>query len=177
MNAKSVVALPEGFTLEKFISGLTSANFRHMIRRDLRRVEECHPDKRIDDPRAFDSFLALNTHEFADSPFADARLAATFRRLVLDTRPRPFTVRTISVEIGGDIVGTYCTFAYGQTSFALLYGGDKHRCPGIGHYMNLSAIEDALATGKNTVDFAETDPGTAKERLLPSVPQWMFTSQ
>jgi hypothetical protein len=115
----------------------------------------------------------MNVARFKDSPLRDQRMVRAFETLVQPEGGCPYEVTIIAVRFEDDIAGVDLLFLYNGVAYPLLCGSNAEWFPGIGHYMTLLDIEEALRRSLSRVDFAEYDVGEHdKSRLFPTVRQY-----
>lgn len=143
---------------------------RSNLRRDQKRVEALQPQIQIDNFGDFAELVELNKGRFADSPFHDGRIVQVFEKIVELGRGRAaFKSRMISARIDGKIAAVDLIFIFGDVYYAMICGSDISVCNGIGNYMNLLDVKDALDLGVSIVDFADGTADSHKRKLFTSV--------
>jgi len=175
-NPKSMLSLSGIRCLDDYLLSL-SKKLRSNLRRDQRAIDALHPIIARNDPSHFEHLIRLNTAKFASSPLHNMNTVNAFRDILRTAGSRGvFDVTILAVKIGDDIAAVDLVFVCNDTSYPLLCGSDTERFPGIGHYMTLRDIEDALERDLSSIDFAE-DAGNDnyKHRLFATLPQYRLS--
>jgi len=173
-DPKSRLPLDHIHSVEEYLQSLPR-KLRSNLRRDQRAIDALHPVMVRDDWSTFQDLLRLNTAKFEDSPFHDPRTVQVFERLIRPEHPVPYSVMIIAARIGEDIAAADLIFQYNGVAYPILCGSDTRRFPGIGNFMTLVDIQDALQCSCSAVDFAEYEgENNYKSKLFPSVPQYLL---
>lgn len=170
MNSKAVLPLDDIQGAEQFLERLPK-KLRSNVRRDLRRMAELKIEMVYDDPSDFEVLVQMNKSRFEDSPFYDPRLEQVFRSL---RTSGPFTSHLFAARLHGKTIAVDCVFLWNRIMYPMLCAADIEAASGIGHYMNIVDIEQALAHNVHLIDFAETEEPSIKTKLFPIVPQYIY---
>ncbi len=153
-----------------------NTKLRQNLRRDKKRVDELNPEILFDHFEDLNALMRFNSDKFSDSPFKDERIIKTFNRIIENGKNGgKYKSRMISVKVNGEIVGVDLNFICGDVYYTMLCGNDTIKCPGIGHYLTLLDMQDALSLGLKLIDFAESEEGSYKEKLFKTIPQFVLT--
>lgn len=170
MNSKAVLPLHAFENVEDFITALPK-KVRSNLRRDVRQLEKKGIEVVVDDQKNFDELIRMNAERFPDSPFHDQRMVNVFRSLMTTS---PLEVHLFAARLDGQAVAVDYVFLWNDIMYPMVCGADVARAPGIGQYMNVVDIREALARNMHTVDFAETEEPSIKTKLFPIVPQFIY---
>ncbi len=175
-SPKNILSLRSLRTVEDYLA-IQSRKLRSNLRRIKRSIDLRHPQIIFNRFKDFNRLTYLNRKRFKDSCFHDTRVLHAFRALIRPGKRRKlYEVRTISVQIKGKVVGVDLIFIFKNTYYPLFCGNDLHHCSGIGMYMNLLDIQDALALGMKKMDYGESDPNASyyhyKHRLFSEISQY-----
>lgn len=170
-NPKSVLPLKNIASVDAYLETFPK-KLRSNLRHDQRVIEQQSPTVTEDHFEDLEAMIGWNRAKFPDSPWNDEKMRRCLTTLVSPSRKRPYDVHVLSVRIGGVLAAVDCLFSFNGTLYPLFCGSDIKQFPGIGHFMNLLDIQFALDHGMTAVDFAETEPGTIKEKLFPLVAQY-----
>lgn len=171
-NPKQILDIGMFSSPEDYLTGLNK-KVRSSLRNARNKVLALNPQLEIDDFSEFDTLLAFNKTRFSDSPFHDHRLIKTFKDLIKSGHDNMhFRVRMISIKVFGETVGVDFIFIVGDIYYPILCGNNLEKCPGIGNYLNLLDIEDAINLGMRRIDFTESDENSYKEKLFKTLPQY-----
>ncbi|MBD3208212.1 MAG: GNAT family N-acetyltransferase [Candidatus Nealsonbacteria bacterium] len=160
---------------EDFLAGL-SKNKRHGLRKDRRRIEKQDPKIIIDEFSDLDTLISLSKKRFHQkgegTDWEDARRIETFRQ-VMGLRDKSYKARMISIYLGGQPAGVDLNVIFKDSYYALKCGYDVQRFPGIGNFMNLFEIEDAISLGMKRFDLLQNNYEW-KDRLFQQVPLYKY---
>ncbi|MBD3279663.1 MAG: GNAT family N-acetyltransferase [Candidatus Pacebacteria bacterium] len=84
-----------------------------------------------------------------------------------------YQLRMITVIINGQVAAVDLIAIFNQCYYPLKCAYDVQNFPGIGNYVNLLEIKDALALGMNKIDFLEMNYGW-KDKWFTSVPLFKY---
>ena len=171
-DAKYILELEGLKTHEDHLMSLKK-NTRHNLRKDRRRIERQNPEIIINDFSLLPSLIALNKKRFKkDSGWNDSRRVETFSQ-VIKLSGKSYTARMVAIKIGDRIAGADLICVYNGTYFALSGGYDVKDFSGIGNYMNLVEIDDAISLGCNKIDFLQNN-FEWKDNWLAAVPLFKY---
>ncbi|MDP2643293.1 MAG: GNAT family N-acetyltransferase [Candidatus Peregrinibacteria bacterium] len=175
-NPKQILSLDGISSVEDFLMTVNK-KLRQNLRRDKKRVDEVNPEIVFDHFEDFGALVKFNSDKFLDSPFKDERMVKTFNLIIENGKNGvKYKSRMISVKVDGEIVGVDLNFICGDVYYTMLCGNDTEKCPGIGHYLTMLDIEDALSLGVKLIDFAESDEGSYKEKLFKTISQFALAT-
>jgi len=174
-NPKQLLIMDEIHSVDDFLMTVDK-KLRQNLRRDKKRVEDLNPEIVFDHFEDFEALMKFNSDKFLDSPFKDNRMVKTFNHVIENGKSgAKYKSRMISVKVNGEIVGVDLNFICGDIYYTMLCGNDTEKCPGIGHFLTMLDMQDALSMGVKLIDFAESDEGSYKEKLFKTLPQFVIT--
>lgn len=146
---------------------------RYNLKRDKRKIEILNPQIIIDDFSHFDALIDLSKKRFAqkgeDTDWEDPQRVDTFRKVIeLGQNDQSYKIRMISVLIGDKIAAVDLIAIFNDCYYPLKCGYEVGLFPGIGNFVNLLEIEDALKLGMKKMDFLEYGYGW-KEKWFQKV--------
>lgn len=134
-------------------------NERRNLRKDCHKVERMSPKIIIDRFNDLDKLVDICVTRFTqkgeDTDWDDQRRIDAFKNVIKNTG-KSYKIRMITIEVQGKAVGVDLIATYNDTYFALKCGYDVYSCPGIGNYMNMFEINDALKLGAKKIDFLQS---------------------
>jgi hypothetical protein len=148
---------------------------RHSLRKDRRRIESQSSRIVIDEFADFDQMVALAKKRFSGrggADWEDPRRIETFRQ-VIRLGGASYKARMISIKIGKKTAGVDLICLFNDTYFTVKCGYDVAEFPGIGNYMNLVEIDDAVRLGMKKIDFLQNNY-TWKSRWFESIPLFKY---
>lgn len=146
---------------------------RYNLKRDRRIIESQKPKIIFDRFTDYDNLVKLSIKRFTekgeDTDWEDPRRVETFRQVIKwGQKKRSYQVRMLTVMIGREMAAVDLIALFNQCYFPLKCGYDVTSFPGIGNYVNLLEIEDALKLGMRKMDFLEIGYGW-KDRWFEEV--------
>lgn len=151
-------------------------NRRRDLRKDRNRILRQNPEIIINNFADFEKLITLAKKRFSqkgeETDWEDKRRIETFRE-VIKLGGKSYQPRMITIKIGGKVAGVDLVCLYNQTYFALKCGYDVENFSGIGNYMNLFEIDDAISLGMKKIDFLQNNYEW-KERWFEAVPLFKF---
>lgn len=166
----------EGFENHEDYLMTLRKNRRHDLRKDRRKIERQNPQIIINDFADFDCLVELSKKRFQEkgeeTDWEDPRRVTTFRE-VIKLGGKSYRVRMITIEINGKVAGIDLICLYGKTYFTLKCGYDIQNFSGIGNFMNLLEIDDALKLGMKKIDFLQNNFGW-KSQYFQSSPLFKY---
>jgi CelD/BcsL family acetyltransferase involved in cellulose biosynthesis len=151
-------------------------NNRRNLRKDRNRIKKLKPKIIINKFSHFDNLVKLAKERFAkkgeETDWEDKRRIDTFR-YVIRLRDRSYKIRMVSIKIGNRIAGVDLNAIYNGTYYTLKCGYDVYRFPGIGNFMNLFEIDDAISLGLKRVDFLQNNYNW-KSQYFPALPLLIY---
>lgn len=174
---KYILDLRKIHSVEDFLARFKKKK-RYNLRRDKRLIETQKPQIIFDHFADFDHLVALSKkrlHEKGrEADWHDPRRVETFRQVIrLGQSKNSFKVRMITVRIGEKIAGVDLIALFGQDYYSLKCGYDVQNFPGIGNFVNLVEIEDALGLGMKKIDFLEIGYGW-KQRWFEEISLFQY---
>mgnify|MGYP001586914852 CR=1 FL=1 len=162
---------------DAFLTSLTHKK-RYNFKRDQRIITEQDPQIFYDRFEDFEHLVTLSKERFSqkgeDTDWNDLRRVEAFREVIARGQKKTsFSVRMISVEIDGYLAAVDLIAIYNGVYYPLKCGYDVHRFPGIGNYMNLLEIDDAVDLDAHTIDFLEIGYGW-KDKWFTALPLLKF---
>ena len=156
---------------EDFLMSLKK-NRRHGMRKDWKRIQSQNPEITINNFNDIDQLISLAKKRFADkgqrADWEDPRRIATFKEIIR-LKDKSYRTRMITIKINGIVAGVDLICLYQDTYFAVKCGYNVSQFSGIGNFMNLFEINDALELGMKKIDFLQNNYEW-KEGLFESLP-------
>lgn len=177
-DAKYVLNIEKFSSHEDYLMTLKK-NPRHSLRKDRRRIERQNPEIIIDNFADFDSLVELSVRRLKEKgktpDWTDPRREETFRQ-VLKLTGKSYKVRMVSVKINGKIAGVDLVCLFNDTYFTVKCGYNVAEFPGIGNFVNLIEIDDAIKLGMKKVDFLQNNYAW-KSRWFEAVPLFQYKKE
>lgn len=179
-DPKYILNLTKINSIDDYLANLKKKK-RYNLRRDRRIIEYQNPQVTFDNFSDFDTLVALSNKRFhekgEDTDWEDFKRVKTFRQVInLGQEGKSYTVRMITVKIGKKIAGVDLIALYNDCYSPLKCGYDIQNFPGIGNFVNLLEIEDALQLGMKKMDFLEIGYGW-KEKWFQAVPLFKYEKE
>ncbi|MDP3093552.1 MAG: GNAT family N-acetyltransferase [bacterium] len=147
-------------------------NRRHDLRKDRRRIERQNPEIVINNFDDIDQLVSLSKERFKDkgkkTDWEDPRRIQAFKE-VINLGGRSYETRMITINIKGVTAGVDLICLYQDTYFAVKCGYNVKNFSGIGNFMNVIEIDDAIKLGMKKIDFLQNNYEW-KERWFEQVP-------
>lgn len=148
------------------------------MRRDWKLIESKKPEIIIDNYSNLDKLIELSMIRFAekgeDTDWEDKRRIEAFKQVIeLGRQAESYTVRMITVKIGDAIAAVDLIAIFNGCYYPLKCGYDVSHFPGIGNYVNLFEIKDALSLNMKKMDFLEIDYGW-KNKWFDQIPLFRY---
>jgi hypothetical protein len=173
--AKYVLKLKDFKSFEDYLATLKK-NERKGLKKDRRRIEEQNPEIIIDNFSDFNYLVGLAKKRFTSkgehADWEDPRRIETFRQ-VIKLSGASYKARMITIKIGDKIAGVDLICLLKNTYFTVKCGYDVADFPGIGNYMNIIEIDDAIKLKMKKIDFLQNNY-TWKSRWFESVPLFKY---
>lgn len=162
-DPKFILDLTTISSVEDFLATMKKKR-RYNLRRDWKLIDSKKPEILFDNFSDLDSLIDLSIKRFAqkgeDTDWEDPRRTEAFRQVVaLGQKGESYKIRMITVKIGGEVAAVDLIAMYNDCYYPLKCGYDVANFPGIGNYVNLFEIKDALSLGCKKMDFLEIDYG------------------
>lgn len=172
-DPKYVLDLSDYSSTDDFLESLKKKK-RYNLKRDRRIIEEQGPEIIYDRFSDFDKMVELSMKRFKekgeDTDWEDPRRVKTFRQVIeMGKQGLSYEARMVTVMIGGKFAAVDLVLIYNNAYYPVKCGYNVAEFPGIGNYMNLFEIEDALSLGMKRMDFLEISYGW-KDKWFQSVP-------
>lgn len=172
-DPKYVVDLRYFDSLKNFMMSLKKKR-RYNLRRDHKTIQQLNPQIIFDRYDDFDSLVEISKKRFQDknesTDWEDSRRVETFRQIInLAKEKQVYQIRMITVKIKDQIAAVDLIAIYNQIYYPLKCAYNVKDFPGIGNYVNLFEIEDALSLGMKKIDFLEMSYGW-KDKWFQGIP-------
>jgi hypothetical protein len=158
-DSKYVLSLEGYKTHEDYLMALTK-NSRHALRKDRRRIERQNPKITFDNFSDLKKLIKLAQERFnargEDVDWKDKRRIETFKQII-KLAGKSYVSRMITITIGGKPAGVDLVCLYNNTYYAVKCGYNVDKFPGIGNFMNIIEIDDAIKLGMEKVDFLQNN--------------------
>ncbi len=166
----------EGFSCHEDYLMTLKNNPRHNLRKDRRRIEKQSPQIIINNFSDFDSLVELAKKRFdkkgEKTDWEDPRRLETFRQ-VMRLAGKSYKIRMITVKIGEITAGVDLICLFNNTYFTVKCGYNVSDFSGIGNFINLFEIDDAIRLGMKKIDFLQNNY-TWKSRWFEAVPLFQY---
>jgi len=151
-------------------------NTRRNLRKDRNRILRQNPEIVIDNFSDLDFLIELAKKRFKEKgesvDWDDPRRVETFKN-VIKFSGRSYKVRMIKVKIGKKVAGVDLICISNKTYFATKCGYNISEFSGIGNFVNLYEIDDAIKLGMEKIDFLQNNYQW-KNKYFPPVPLYKF---
>jgi len=166
----------EGFKNHEDYLMTLNKNRRHDLRKDRRKIERQNPEIIFNNFADFDYLVELSKKRFQEkgeeTDWEDPRRVTTFRE-VMKLAGKSYQLRMITIKINEKITGVDLICLYEKTYYTLKCGYDVQNFSGIGNFMNLLEIDDALKSGMKKIDFLQNNYGW-KSQYFQSLPLFKY---
>lgn len=147
---------------------------RYNLKRDKKIIEAQNPKVVFDNFSDFDTLVNLSIKRFQekgeDTDWENPERLETFRQVIkIGKSGKSYQVRMLTVIIGEKAVAVDLIALFNGCYYPLKCGYDIKNFPGIGNYVNLLEIEDAINLGMKKMDFLEIGYGW-KDKWFEEVP-------
>ncbi len=147
-------------------------NNRRNLRKDRNRIEKMSPKIEINKFSDLKNMINLSVNRFTkkgeDTDWEDKRRVQAIKKIIA-LSGKSYAARMISIRIGKKVAGVDLICLQNKTYFAIKCGYDVYGFPGIGNYMNLYEIDDAIKLGMKKVDFLQSSYSW-KNKFFQAVP-------
>jgi hypothetical protein len=151
-------------------------NTRRNLRKDRNRILKQNPEIVINNFSDLDILIELAKKRFKErgekADWDDPRRVETFKN-VIKFSGRSYKVRMIKVKINGKDAGVDLICIFNKTYFAVKCGYNVSEFSGIGNFINLYEIDDAIKLGMEKIDFLQNNYQW-KNKYFPPVPLYKF---
>ncbi|KPJ57353.1 hypothetical protein AMJ49_02045 [Parcubacteria bacterium DG_74_2] len=135
-------------------------NTRHDLRKDRRKIEKQNPEIIFNNFSDFERMVNLAKKRFQEkgeeSDWEDPKRIEAFKQ-VIKLSGRSYKVRMITVKIDGRTAGVDLICLFNNSYFTVKCGYDVKNFPGIGNFINLFEIDDAIRLGMKRIDFLQNN--------------------
>ena len=176
-DSKYILDLTRYNSLEAVLANLKKKK-RYNMKRDRRILEAQNPVVIHDRYEDLEHLMRLSKARLKEkgslADWEDPRQAEAFRNVVeLGKTHASYDVKMLTVEVDGKIAGVDLILVYNNVYAPIKCGYDVDNFPGIGNFLNLYEIEDALAGGYEKMDFLAVNNGW-KDTWLEEVPLFVY---
>jgi len=156
-DSKYILDLKNIQSSEDFLMRLKK-NRRHDLRKDRRRIEKQNPQIIINNFSDFDNLVKISTERFKQkgekADWKDPRRVEAFRQ-VIRLGGKSYKMRMITVRVGKKVAGVDLIALFNDCYHTLKCGYDVKNFSGIGNFVNLFEIQDAICLGMKKIDFLQ----------------------
>jgi len=174
-DSKYILNLEGLKTHEDFLMTLKK-NDRHDLRKDRRRIERQNPQIIIDNFSDFQELVRLTKKRFEEkgekSNLVPERIKVFEEAIKLSGKS--YKARMITIKINGQTAAVDLICYYKGVYSAIKCGYDVKSFSGIGNFMNLYEIDDAISLGMQKVDFLQNNYKW-KSRWFEAVPLFKYS--
>jgi hypothetical protein len=147
-------------------------NRRRNLRKDRNRILKQNPKIIINNFSDFEHLVKLSKKRFKkkgeSADWEDSRREETFRQ-VIKLAGKSYNVRMITVKIGDRVAGVDLIAIFNNCYYTLKCGYDVENFSGIGNFVNLFEIDDAISLGMKRIDFLQNSYQW-KNKLFKAIP-------
>lgn len=131
---------------------------RYNLKRDLRIITTQKPTIIINNINDLEIFFQLTNQRFQKgADCQDKRRKLVYQELF--KHAKNYQTRLITVKIGDQVASVDIVFLYRDTYYAARGANNLRRFPGIGNFVNLYQIEEAIKMGYKKIDFLQDECG------------------
>ena len=172
-DPKFVLKLRNIKSAEDFLIKKLKKNRRHNFRKDKRRIERQNPKIIINNFSNLKEMNRITKKRFKGKNQKadweeDSRIARSFENIV-KMKKGPYQLRMITVKIKNKVASVDLIALYNQCYYALKCGYDVRNFSGIGNFVNLFEIDDAINLGMKKIDFLQVNYGW-KDKWFKAIP-------
>jgi len=174
-DSKYIINLKDINSLDEYFDSLKKKK-RYNLRRDIRKIDTENPKfifNRYDD---LDFIIKINKSRFIKdkADWEDPRRIQTFKNII-NNSGKSYNIKFISIEIGGQLCASDIIATYNGTYLPLKGASNFKDHSGLGFYISLVEIEDAIKSGFDRIDFLQEDCGW-KKPMMQEVPLFKYVS-
>jgi len=151
-------------------------NTRRNLRKDRNRILKMNPQIVVDNFSNIEDLIKLSKKRFSErsklADWEDPRRIETFRNVIKLAGPS-YKIRMITIKIGDKVAGVDLIALFKDTYLTIKCGYNVKEFSGIGNFMNLIEIDDAIKLGAKKIDFLQNNYHW-KSGLFESVPLFKF---
>ena len=171
---KFILNLGKMKNLEDFYHSLKKKK-RYNLKKDYQRIASLQPEVIFDNFKDLSTLIDLNKNRFEsrgiDTAWQDPRKVKTFQYILDLPKLNPeIRIHMITVKIANKIAGVDLMAIYRKKYYCLKGGNNIQDFSGIGNFLSLYEIEDAIQLGMTHMDFLSGDFGY-KSELFTKVDQ------
>jgi len=156
---KYILSLENFKNHEDFLMTLKK-NKRRNLRKDRNRILKQNPQIVINNFSDFKYLVELAKNRFYQrgekADWEDSRRIKTFEK-VIELAGRSYQTRMITIKIGEKIAGVDLICILNNTYFTVKCGYNVAEFSGIGNFINLFEIDDAIKLGMKKIDFLQNN--------------------
>lgn len=176
-DPKYVLKLDSIKTVDDYLGSLKKKK-RYNLRRDYKRISDLKPEIIFNNFSDLSELIRLSKQRFLDkgekTDWEDPRRIEAFKKIVkIGQKKISYEVRMITVKINNKLAAVDLVGIYNGCYYPLKCGYNVKDFPGIGSFMNLLEIEDAVSLNMKKMDFLEIGYGW-KDKWFESVPLLKF---
>lgn len=173
-DSKYTLDLAKNRTIESFLKSLKKKK-RHNLKRDRAHIENMNPKiviNNLADFKEINKIVLTRFHQKGELAYYEEEpLTNTAFEKLIAGKFKTFETRIFSIYINGRCVASDVNAYHNSYYYTLMGGYNVEKYPGIGNYIFLKEIEDALALGMRKIDFLQEDYGWkhkwfSEEKLL-----------
>jgi hypothetical protein len=172
---KYVLNLEEFRNHEDYLMTLKKKT-RYNLRKDRRKIERQNPKIIINNFSDFENLVHLSKERFEQkgqkTDWEDPKRVEAFRQ-VIKLAGRSYEIRMISVLIGNQIAGVDLIALFNNCYYTLICGYNVRDFSGIGNFVNLFEIDDAIRLEMKKIDFLQNSYAW-KGNFLNAVPLFKY---
>jgi len=147
-------------------------NTRRNLRKDRNRILRQNPEIVIDNFSDLDILIELAKKRFKEkgdiADWEDERRVETFKN-VIKFSGKSYKVKMIKVKIGEMTAGVDLLCLFNKTYFAVKCGYNVAQFPGIGNFLNLYEIDDAIKLDMEKIDFLQNNYHWKNTYFIPTL--------
>lgn len=172
-DPKYILSLDDISSADDYLATLKKKK-RYNLKRDRRIIEAQNPKVLFNKFTDFDTLVDLSIKRFEekgeDTDWEDPRRIETFRHVIkLGNTGESYQTRMLTVVIDSKVAAVDLIAIFNGCYYSLKCGYDVKNFPGIGNYVNLLEIEDAINLGMKKMDFLEIGYGW-KDKWFEAIP-------
>lgn len=151
-------------------------NKRRNLRKDRNRILKQNPEIIINNFSDFNELIEISKKRFQkkgeETDWKDPKRIKTFEE-VIKLGGKSYQTRMVTVKIGGKIAGVDLICLYNKIYFTVKCGYDVTNFHGIGNFINLFEIDDAIKLGMRKIDFLQNSYGW-KNQYFKAIPLFKY---
>ncbi len=172
-DPKFILDLTKYHSVDQVLAQLTKKH-RYNLRRDKRKFDQLQTKIKVNQLNDFNLMIDLIKKRFnkrgEDCDWNDIRRVNTFKHVLrFGQQEKYFSNRMISLLINNEIVAVDFNVIYKDCYYVLSGGSKLDQYPGVGNYMNMIDVQDAIDLGMKKIDFLENDYNWKAKWLEPVV--------